>query len=137
VLIKTTEEGQPLVVGDVLLAIEEKPVKTTAEALGILLQMQSQDRVSLKVRRGTAQVAIPIKLTHSPMEVRFDNPNILFNRQLVSYKKTINITNNPVEKNVALLNIGLCLMHFGEYDAAFDQLRQVQLDRTYGIGQAR
>ena len=78
---------------------------------------------------------VTITPVNSPMEIRFDNPSLLFNRQLVSFKKAMNISTNNVEKNVALLNIGLCLMHFGEYDAAFDQLRQIQLTRNPGIGQ--
>jgi hypothetical protein len=68
------------------------------------------------------------------MEIQFNNPALLFNRQLVAFKKDYNLSVNPLEKNIAMLNIGLCHMHFAEYDLAFEQLRQVQLDRAVGIG---
>ena len=68
------------------------------------------------------------------MEIRFDNPGLLFNRQILTFEKDASSA-NPLEKNLALLNVGLCHMHFAEFDDAFADLRQVQLDRNLGIGQ--
>ncbi|HSP06913.1 MAG TPA: hypothetical protein VLR94_07025 [Acidobacteriota bacterium] len=79
-------------------------------------------------------MTIPIKLVNSPMEIHFNNPTLLFNRQLAAFKKAINLSTGALDKNMALLNIGLCHMHFAEYEVAFEQLRQVQLSRTIGIG---
>ncbi|PWT92187.1 MAG: hypothetical protein C5B54_03955 [Acidobacteria bacterium] len=135
VIMKTFTDGQPMNPGDVILAINDKNVKTAGDVRMVLAGMQSLDKVDLTVKRGASQVKVPITMLNSPIEIRFDNPSLLFNRQLVSFKKVMNITTNPVEKNIALLNIGLCLMHFGEYEAAYDQLRQIQLNRNPGIGQ--
>jgi tetratricopeptide (TPR) repeat protein len=135
ILIKTFQDAQPLNPGDAIVAVNDKPVKNVADAQTALRALQSASSFTLGVKRGTSTMQVTITPVNSPMEIRFDNPSLLFNRQLVSFKKAMNISTNNVEKNVALLNIGLCLMHFGEYDAAFDQLRQIQLTRNPGIGQ--
>ena len=132
--LKTFEDSQPLQVGDVIVAIQEKPVTSTAETELVLQQMQSLDQWSLTVKRSGSPLTVFIRPISSPMEIQFDNPDLLFNRQLVHFMKLWNLTTDPLEKNIATLNIGLCYTHFGEYEEALNKLRQVELDREMGIG---
>ena len=134
VLLKTGDEGQPLVVGDVITAINEKPVKSALEVQQVLMSLQGNDPLKLSVLRAGAPTSLSTKLVSSPMEIQFNNPSLLFNRQLIAFRKAITLSTNTLEKNVALLNLGLCHMHFAEYEQAFEQLRQVQLSREVGIG---
>src|SRR5262249_44212633 len=133
VLLKTFTDSQPISVGDVVVAINGSAVKNAAQALNLVRTTQP-DQVTLTVVRAGASLNIPVKPVNSPMEIRFDNPGLLFNRQILTFEKDATSA-TPLEKNLALLNVGLCHMHFGEYDDAFADLRQVQLDRNLGIGQ--
>lgn len=133
VVLKTFQDTQPITVGDVITAINGKPVKTAADVAAAVRDIKDTDQVTVAVTRLAGQTTIPLKTVNSPMEIRFDNPELLFNRQLLTFQKST-ANANPLEKNTALLNIGLCHMHFAEYDEAFEQLRKVDLDRNLGIG---
>src|SRR5262249_51226041 len=115
--------------------VNSKPVKNSADVQRIVRDAQGQDDLPITVQRNGVPSNLTLKMISTPMEIKFNNPNLLFNRQLVSFKKAIDLSATALDKNIALLNIGLCHMHFAEYDVAFDQFRQVQLSRTLGIGQ--
>jgi tetratricopeptide (TPR) repeat protein len=134
VLLKTFADAQPLSAGDTITAVNTTPVKTGADVQKAIVALQGQENITVAVNRGGSSMTVPVKLVNSPMEIQFNNPSLLFNRQLVAFKKAITLSTNPLEKNVAMLNIGLCHMHFAEYSVAFEQLRQVQLSRNIGIG---
>jgi hypothetical protein len=134
VLLKGAGESQLLNSGDQILAIEGKSVKNASEVQQALMGLQKNDAVKISLQRAGSTMDVDQKLLDSPMEIQFNNPTLLFNRQLIGFKKDYNLSVNPLEKNIAMLNIGLCHMHFAEYDLAFEQLRQVQLDRAVGIG---
>ncbi len=135
VVVKTFEEAQPLTQGDILTSVNGKAVKSVSEVHRELGRLQGEEQISVTVSRAGATSSIPLKMVNSPLEIRFDNPGLLYNRQMVAFQKDINISINPFEKNIGWLNIGLCHMHFGEYDLAFEQLRQIKLERPVGIGQ--
>lgn len=134
VLLKGAGESQLLNSGDQILAIEGKAVKNASEVQQMLMDLQKNDAAKISLQRAGSAMDVDQKLINSPMEIQFNNPTLLFNRQLIGFKKDYNLSVNPLEKNIAMLNIGLCHMHFAEYDLAFEQLRQVQLDRAVGIG---
>lgn len=134
VILKANEDAQVLNSGDSIIAVNGKPVTTSLHVMNVLREIQAKEEVPLSIVRSGAQSEVNLKMTNSPMEIQFNNPSLLFNRQLIGFKKAYNLSINPLEKNIAMLNIGLCHMHFAEYDLAFDQLRQVQLDRGVGIG---
>jgi tetratricopeptide (TPR) repeat protein len=134
VLMKTDEGSQVLLPADILLTIQGKSLKNSAEVRNVMKGAQSLDRINLTVERAGVPTNLSVQLLNSPMEIELSNPSLLFNRQLTGFKKAFNLSTNPLERNIALLNIGLCHMHFGEFDVAFEQLRQVQLNRMTGIG---
>jgi hypothetical protein len=134
ILLKTDEEAQSLNAGDSITAVNGKPVTTSLHVRNALSELQSKDEISLAIVRSGVPSEVKLKLINSPMEIQFNNPSLLFNRQLIGFKKAHSLSINPLEKSIAVLNIGLCHMHFAEYDLAFDQLRQVELDRNIGIG---
>jgi tetratricopeptide (TPR) repeat protein len=133
--LKTYQDSQPLLVGDIVTAIQDQPVKTTEELLAAARALQKPDGIQLTVVRSGATTAIPLQLMLSAMEIDFTDPELLFNRQLAWFKKMAGLDRTSAqEKNVALLNVALCHMHFKEYDRALEQLQQVQLEREIGIG---
>jgi hypothetical protein len=134
VLLTASGETSPFNHGDQITAIEGTSVKNSAEVLRALRDAQKKDQINVAVMRAGTPMDVTVKLINSPMEIQFNNPSLLFNRQLIAFKKAYSLSTNPLEKNIALMNIGLCHMHFAEYDLAFEQLRQVQLDRQVGIG---
>ena len=135
VSLKTSDESQPLSSGDIVTAVNGKTVQKASDVYQALSQLQSEPQITIAVQKAGVDSNIPIKMMDSPMEIRFDNPDLLFNRQMVAFQKAINISVNKLEKSIAMLNIGLCHMHFGEYEQAYEQLRQIQLEREVGIGQ--
>jgi tetratricopeptide (TPR) repeat protein len=133
--LKTYQDSQPLLVGDIVTAIQDQPVKTTEELLTAVRKLQTAEGVQLTVARGVATTSIPLQLMPSAMEIDYTDPDLLFNRQLAWFKKMAGLDRTSAqEKNVALLNIALSHMHFKEYDRALEQLQQVQLEREVGIG---
>jgi len=133
--LKTYQDSQPLLIGDVITSIQDKPVKTTAEMLAAARELQKEGSVRLTVSRAGAQSTVPVQLMASAMEIDYTDPKILFNRQMASFKKVAGLERTSgQEKHVAALNVALVYMHFKEYDRALDQLQQVELDRAVGIG---
>jgi len=134
VSLKTFEDTQPLTVGDIVTAVNDRPVKSGAETLAAARELQTQERINLTLQRTGANVTLPVRMISSPLEIPFENADLLFNRQFAVYKKVLNLSIVPLEKNIATLNVALCYMHFGEFNLALEQLRLVQLDRAVGIG---
>jgi len=133
--LKTYQDAQPLLIGDVVTAIQDKPIKTTDQLLAAARGMQNESNLRLTVMRAGVQNIVPIQLMLSAMEIDYTNPQLLFNRQLAYFKKTAGLDRTSAqEKNVAALNIAQTYFHFKEYDRALELLQQVQLDRTVGIG---
>jgi tetratricopeptide (TPR) repeat protein len=134
--LKTFQDSQPLLIGDVITAIQDKPVKTTNELMDAARELQKDGNARLTISRAGAQVTVPLQLMLSAMEIDYTNQKFLFNRQLASFKKVAGLDRTSAqEKNVAGLNIALIYLHSKEYDRALEQLQQVQLDRVVGIGQ--
>jgi tetratricopeptide (TPR) repeat protein len=133
--LKTFQDAQPLLIGDIVTAIQDKQVKTTNELLADARKMQNESNLQLTVQRSGTQTTVPIQLMLSAMEIDSTDPDLLFNRQLAYFKKTAGLDKtSPQEKNVAALNIGLVYYHFREYEKSLEQIQQVQLDRAVGIG---
>lgn len=133
--LKTYQDAQPLLIGDVITSIQDRPVKNTKELLQAATEFQKDPNVTLTVSRGGVQSTVPLQLMLSAREIDYTDPDLLFNRQLAYFKKMAGLERTSgQEKNVAALNIALVHMHFKEYDRALEQLQQVQLDRSVGIG---
>ena len=135
IAMKTFEDSQPLQTGDVIVAINDAKVSKSKDVTEAIRALQSSDQVNVIIQRSGTQLTVPVRMHRSPVEVQFDHPNLLFNRQLVHFKKLWSLSTDPLEKNIANLNIGLCYAHFAEHEEALNQYRQTQLDRQAGLGQ--
>jgi len=133
-LLKAPGEAEALQRGDILTGISGNPVKSAVEAEEVIRRCQELERVQVTFLRSGTQHEMDLKLVESLLELQLGNPFLLFNRQLVSLKRAGASSKDSLTRNAALLNMGLCYLHFSEHDLAFDQLRQVQLDRPVGIG---
>jgi tetratricopeptide (TPR) repeat protein len=134
VVLKTFDDAQPLTPGDILVGINNQPVKTVMDALEQARRNQETGQMTLSIQRSGATITIPVKMVNSAVEVPIEDAALLYNRQMASFKKIYNLSINPLEKSLALLNIGLSYMHFGEFEDALDQFRQIDMDRSIGIG---
>jgi tetratricopeptide (TPR) repeat protein len=133
--LKTYQDAEPLLIGDVITAVQGKPVANTEELLAAARSNQQEPNISLTVSRAGVDMNIPIQLMPSAMEIDYADQELLFNRQLAWFKKMAGLDRTSAqEKNVAALNIALCHLHFKEYERALEQLQQVELDRAVGIG---
>ena len=136
VSLKTTDEAQPLTAGDILVAVNNNPVQNAAQAMAAAENLQQVPQITLSVMRSGSKIDVPVKMINGPVEISFEDSRLLYNRQLATFKKVFSLSINPLEKNIALLNTGLCFMHSGEYEDALDQFRQIEnLNRPVGIGQ--
>lgn len=136
VSLKTTEEGQPLNPGDIVVAVNNNAVQTAAQTIAAVRALQDAPQITVSVMRSGAKIDVPVKMISGPVEISFEDSRLLYNRQMAAFKKAFALSINPLEKNIALLNTGLCYMHFGDYDGALEQFRQIDnLNRPVGIGQ--
>jgi hypothetical protein len=134
VSIKTFKDTQPLNVGDMVVAFNGKSTKTAAETLAAVNELSSGNDATLTVLRAGVETTVPLKLVESPLEVPFDDQELLFNRQMMTFKRAFSLSTDNTERAIATLNAGLCHLHFGEYQEALDQFRLIQMDRSLGIG---
>ncbi|WP_419678481.1 AAA-like domain-containing protein [Aliarcobacter lanthieri] len=53
-----------------------------------------------------------------------------YNEAIIEYKRVLNLEEtSKEERNISLINAGLCLMYLGEFDEALKHMKNVQLDK--------
>ena len=87
----------------------------------------------LILRQGPVQsITVPVGTT--PMLIPENSPEILYNKALCDYRQISRGDDDPLNRSLALLNLGIAFMHFGSYDKALsDALNVANLPAGAGI----
>ncbi|OGF67498.1 MAG: hypothetical protein A2Y62_16385 [Candidatus Fischerbacteria bacterium RBG_13_37_8] len=113
--------------GDLITAINKKPVSVTSEIIQFLKQNKTDDiELELFSPVSNTNRTVKLKLSLSPFEIAFSNQKMLFNRQMMNLMRYLDRPNEQ-DKNVALFNIGLFFYKMQEWSKAFEYLNQVKI----------
>jgi len=119
--------------GDVLVEAYGKPVMTCSDFHSILASLKKGSLLPLLVRRGDSRISMEIQVQESPRLLPLSQPDPFYNLALAEMLLQKRMASEQ-GRLLAQFNLGLCLMHFGQYEKAlklcFEGLR---LERAMGI----
>jgi tetratricopeptide (TPR) repeat protein len=123
--------------GEVLLAVEGRAVKRTADLLGALEGKKPGDRFTLKVRSASDARSADLTLGETPQEIPLNDPALLYNKVMMDLRQQAVGYPGTEVAAFAQLNLALCAMHFGDYAAAHEQLLKARgaLPKRPGLSQ--
>jgi hypothetical protein len=123
--------------GEVLFAVDGKPVKRTIDFLQAVESKKPKDRLSLQLRGPSGEHAAEIVLAETPQEVPLNDPALLYNKVMMDLRQEVEGYPGTEAAAFARLNLALCAMHFGDYAWAHEHLLKArnELPLRPGISQ--
>jgi tetratricopeptide (TPR) repeat protein len=123
--------------GDVLEAMDGRPVKRTADWLAALEARQPRDKVALKLAGASGARVVEIALAETPQEIPLNDPSLLYNKVMMDLRQQVDGYPGTEAAAFARLNLALCAMHFSDFAAAHEHLLKArdELPRRPGISQ--
>ncbi len=79
------------------------------------------DAVSLTVSRDGASKSLTFSVGESPVLIPLYSPDILYNKALADYRQLTRGGDEPLDRALAQVNLGLAFMHFKAYDKALSE----------------
>jgi tetratricopeptide (TPR) repeat protein len=132
-------EKAGVAVGEVVEAVDGKPVKRTADLLAAVGAHQAQDRLALSLRAPGAGAARSVELTlaDSPKEIPLNDPALLYNKVMMDLRQQLEGYPGTEAAAFARLNLALAAMHFGDYASAHEHLLRAreELPSRPGVSQ--
>jgi tetratricopeptide (TPR) repeat protein len=125
-------------VGEILYSAEGKPVKLTADLLGLVDQKKPGERVALHVKDAAgASRAVDLLLGQTPQEIPLYEPGLLYNKVMMDLRLQVEGYPGTEQAAFAWLNLALCAMHFQDYAAAHNYLTKAkaELPQRPGVSQ--
>jgi tetratricopeptide (TPR) repeat protein len=93
-----------------------------------------KDRLAFSLRRDTATQSLSVTVESTPVLLPLNAPDRLYNKDLCDYRQISRGADEPADRALALLNMGLAFMHFRAYDKALSEaLSVVSLPAGGGI----
>jgi tetratricopeptide (TPR) repeat protein len=117
--------------GDVVLAADGQPVKTTADLLGAVAAKKPGDRLVLQVRgaaAGSAPRGVDLTVGSSAREVPLFDPQLVYNKTMMDLRSVVEGWPGTEAAAYASLNLGLSAMHFLDYAGAHDYLQKAKAE---------
>jgi len=108
--------------GDVIVAVDGRPVKATADLLAAVEARKPRDRIALQLRGAAGERMVELTLAQTPQEVPLHDPTLPYNKVMMDLRQQVEGHPGSEEAAFARLNLGLCAMHFGDYAAAHEHL---------------
>jgi len=125
-----------LTAGDVIVETNGQPLKESSDFAKFLDKTRPGEALSLRVQRGKEQLNVSLEVGSSPRVLPLHHEDLLYNLALEEMLLQRKLASNE-KRRIAQLNLGICLMHFGEYEKALStSLQTLQLDRAVGINTA-
>jgi tetratricopeptide (TPR) repeat protein len=123
--------------GDVLLAVEGRAVKRTADLLGAVAGKRPGERLSLSLRGPSGPRTAELTLGETPQEIPLNDPALLYNKVMMDLRQQAVGYPGTEVAAFAQLNLALCAMHFGDYAAAHEHLLKARglLPQRPGLSQ--
>ena len=125
-------------VGEIVYSAEGKPVKQTADLLGLVDQKKAGERVALHIKDAAgATRAVDLLLGQTPQEIPLFEPGLLYNKVMMDLRLQVEGYPGTEQAAFAWLNLALCAMHFQDYAAAHNYLTtaKTELPQRPGVSQ--
>jgi tetratricopeptide (TPR) repeat protein len=113
--------------GDVVQAVDGKPVRSTADLLAAVKAKAKGERLALHVQGADGAVrAVEVTLDETAREIPLFDPALLYNKAMVDLRGVVQGYPGTEQAAYAWLNLGLCAMHFGDFAGAHDFLQKAK-----------
>jgi len=115
--------------GDLLLALDGKPVKRTTDLLAAVAAKKPGERLSLALRgaaAGSAPRVVELAVGETAREIPLIDPQIVYNKAMMDQRSTVEGYPGSEQAAYAWLNLALCAMHFSDYAGAHDYLQKAK-----------
>jgi tetratricopeptide (TPR) repeat protein len=121
-------------IGDQILSINGKAIRQ-ARALSVSASgWKEKDRLAIALQRDSATQNLSLEVGSTPVLLPLYAPDRLYNKALCDYRQISRGADEPVDRALALVNLGLAFMHFRSYDKALSEaLSVVSLPAGGGI----
>jgi tetratricopeptide (TPR) repeat protein len=123
--------------GEVVTAVDGRPVKRTAELLAAVAERKEKDRLKLQVKGAAGPREVELVVGRTPQEIPLHDPTLLYNKVMMDLRQQVEGWPGTEAAAFARLNLALCAMHFGDYAAAHEHLlkARAELPQRPGISQ--
>ena len=113
--------GAGLMAGDLVESANGKRTVNAQALASVTSALKEKGRLSLVVRReGTART-IGLTVGRTPVLIPMNSPGRLYNKALCDYRELSRGADDPMDRALALLNLGISYMHFRSYDKALSE----------------
>ncbi len=124
-------ENAGLESGDIINVFEGEKINTTKELRNHLNSVSPGRIVKLGIKGKDKD--IDIKIGRTPFVIPINDRDLEYNILLAELKNQFSVANNSTERNVALLNYAVCLMHYKRWEGAIKTLKKVAFVERNGI----
>lgn len=123
--------------GEILVAVDGKPVKQTADFLAVVSEKKAKDRTSLLFKGASGTRSVDLIIAQTPQEIPLNEPSLLYNKVMMDLRQQVEGYPGSEAAAYARLNLAICAMHFGDYAAAHEHLLKAkgELPQRPGISQ--
>jgi tetratricopeptide (TPR) repeat protein len=108
--------------GEILYAVDGKPVKRTADLLQVVEGRKLKEKIALQLRGASGERAVDVTVGQTPQEVPLNEPTLLYNKVMMDLLQEVEGYPGTEPAAFARLNLALCAMHFSDYAAAHEHL---------------
>jgi tetratricopeptide (TPR) repeat protein len=123
--------------GEVLFAVDGKPVKLTLDLLRAVEAKKPKDKLALSLKGPAGSRVVELTLGETPQEIPLNDPTLLYNKIMMDLRQQVDGYPGTEQAAFAQLNLALCAMHFGDFAAAHERLlkAKAELPSRPGVSQ--
>lgn len=123
--------------GEVLYAVDGKPIKQSADLIALVESRKSGDKLGLHLRGPSGTRTVDVALSQTPQEIPLHDPALLYNKVMMDLRQQVEGYPGSESAAFARLNLALCAMHFGDFAAAHEHLLKArsELPQRPGLSQ--
>jgi tetratricopeptide (TPR) repeat protein len=123
--------------GEVLFAVDGKPVRLTIELLRAVEAKKPKDKLALSLKGPSGSRVVELTLGETPQEIPLNDPTLFYNKIMMDLRQQVEGYPGTEQAAFARLNLAICAMHFGDFAAAHDHLLKAkgELPARPGVSQ--
>ncbi|HEV8334812.1 MAG TPA: PEGA domain-containing protein [Candidatus Polarisedimenticolia bacterium] len=109
-----------LLPGDQIVTMNSKKI-SEARSLAPSSGWKENDKAVFGVKREGPVLTVPVTVGSTPVLVPLNSPDYFYNKILCDYRQMSRGADTPLERSLALVNLGIAFMHFQSYDKALTE----------------
>jgi len=110
-----------LLVGDQIVSVNGRGVESVQSITAASNAWNEKDKVTLAVRRDGSLESVTASVGRTPVLIPMNSPAQIYNKLLCDYRQLSRSADDPRDRALALLNLGISFMHFRSYDKALSE----------------